>query len=129
MRVQLKIYVSGPMTGLPDLNYPAFNAAAEKLRALGHEVYNPAEWEESNNFGKFNHLLAFDDYCRYIVREADVVLVLPGFEDSPGATGETAVARAVRKPVRKLEDFLAVKPEDLFEFLKFNAEVGLDQLV
>lgn len=129
MKVQLKIYLSGPMTGLPDLNYPAFLEATQKLRSMGHEVYNPSEWEDSNNFGKFNHLLAFDDYCRYIVREADVVLVLPGYLTSPGSTAEVAVARAVRKPSRTYEDFLETRPEDLFEFLKFDASLGLDQLV
>ena len=30
------------MTGLPDLNYPAFNAAEEALTAAGHAVLNPA---------------------------------------------------------------------------------------
>ena len=29
-----RIYIAGPMSGLPDLNYPAFNAMAERLRAL-----------------------------------------------------------------------------------------------
>lgn len=38
-----KIYLAGPMSGLPDLNYPAFHAAAAKLRAMGHVVLNPAE--------------------------------------------------------------------------------------
>jgi hypothetical protein len=38
-----KIYLSGPMTGLPDLNFPAFNAAASALRAKGLNVINPAE--------------------------------------------------------------------------------------
>ena len=38
-----RVYIAGPMTGLPDFNYPAFNAAAAKLRALGLEVLNPAE--------------------------------------------------------------------------------------
>jgi hypothetical protein len=31
------------MSGLPDLNYPAFNRVAKELRALGYEVENPAE--------------------------------------------------------------------------------------
>ncbi|MEN5029142.1 DUF4406 domain-containing protein [Pseudomonas sp. Ps21-P2] len=38
-----RIYLSGPMTGLPDYNYPAFNAEAARLRALGYSVENPAE--------------------------------------------------------------------------------------
>ena len=36
------VYIAGPMTGLPDLNYPAFNAAEEALTAAGHAVLNPA---------------------------------------------------------------------------------------
>ena len=38
-----RIYIAGPMSGLPDLNSPAFNAMAERLRAHGHHVENPAE--------------------------------------------------------------------------------------
>jgi len=39
----MRIYIAGPMTGLPEFNYPAFNAAAEYLRSLGHHVENPAD--------------------------------------------------------------------------------------
>lgn len=39
----MKLYIAGPMTGLPDLNFPAFHAEAARLRALGYEVSNPAE--------------------------------------------------------------------------------------
>jgi len=38
-----RIYLSGPMTGLPDLNFPAFAAMTDTLRAGGHTVTNPAE--------------------------------------------------------------------------------------
>ena len=37
------IYIAGPMTGLPECNYPAFHEAARRLRLLGYEVLNPAE--------------------------------------------------------------------------------------
>ncbi len=36
------IYISGPMTGYPEYNYPAFMAAEKKLRSLGHGyIINP----------------------------------------------------------------------------------------
>lgn len=37
------VYLSGPMTGLPDFNYPAFHDAAQRLRSIGHRVESPAE--------------------------------------------------------------------------------------
>ena len=39
----MRIYVAGPMTGHPQLNFPAFHTEAARLRALGYEVVNPAE--------------------------------------------------------------------------------------
>ena len=42
---RLKVYLAGPMAGYKDHNFPAFNAKAAELRALGHEVFNPAEIE------------------------------------------------------------------------------------
>ena len=43
----MKTYISGPMTGLPDLNFPAFHEAAAYLRAKGFDVINPAEHDQS----------------------------------------------------------------------------------
>ena len=37
----MRLYLSGPMTGCPDLNRPAFDAAEKRLTALGHFVINP----------------------------------------------------------------------------------------
>lgn len=37
----MRIYISGPMTGCPDLNRPAFDAAEKRLAAQGHFVINP----------------------------------------------------------------------------------------
>jgi hypothetical protein len=38
-----RLYLAGPMTDLPELNFPAFHAEAARLRALGYTVINPAE--------------------------------------------------------------------------------------
>ena len=40
-------YLSGPMTGLPDNGYPAFQAAAERLRSRGVQVISPHEITKS----------------------------------------------------------------------------------
>lgn len=38
-----RIYLSGPMSGLPGLNFPTFHSITASLRAGGHTVTNPAE--------------------------------------------------------------------------------------
>lgn len=45
-----RIYIAGPMSGLPAMNYPAFNTEAARLRALGFEVENPAENPEQDSW-------------------------------------------------------------------------------
>jgi hypothetical protein len=39
----IRVYVAGPMTGIKDFNYPAFNAVAASLREAGYLIENPAE--------------------------------------------------------------------------------------
>lgn len=83
-----RIYVAGPMTGLPDFNFPAFNAAAATLRAEGWHVENPAEHGHVEGAG-------WDDYLRYDlsrVATCGAVYLLPGWPKSKGATLEVHVA-------------------------------------
>lgn len=85
-------YLSGPMTGLPEFNYPAFHAAAAALRARGWRVYNPAENNWSPGVEPFPLRAAFAEYCRFICLEADAVVVLDGWEQSEGARVEVSLA-------------------------------------
>ena len=48
----MRIYISGPMTSRPKLNFPAFMHAEMELHSLGHDVVSPARlsldvWLES----------------------------------------------------------------------------------
>ena len=38
-----RYYLAGPMSGIPELNFPAFHRETAHFRAQGHEVVNPAE--------------------------------------------------------------------------------------
>lgn len=61
----MRIYLSGPMTGLPDLNRPAFDAATARLTAQGHFVINPHRI--SALFGTAAELSAsFKEYYRLL---------------------------------------------------------------
>ena len=86
----MKIYIAGPMTGLPDFNYPAFHEKAKELRAAGHCVKSPAEHDfDVNNFPLRE---AFADYTAYICNEADAVCLLSGWHKSHGARVEHDLA-------------------------------------
>lgn len=109
----MKIYIAGPMRGIPEFNFPAFFAAAEKLRADGHVVFNPAardnehhgvDISKGNETGDesiaaakhgFNLRDALGADLAYICAEADAVALLPGWENSKGANAERATALAL----------------------------------
>lgn len=101
------IYIAGKMTGLPLLNFPAFDAAAEEYRGLGWIVINPAEIDRDCGFDPLSFPIDYDwsshradkTTLHDIVRrdlealiECDAILMLPGWHTSPGATAELAVA-------------------------------------
>lgn len=88
------IYLSGPMKGYPDSNYPKFRAVAALLRAEGHTVYNPAEFEWCREaHSAFPLRLAFLEYCTFICQQADTIVLLPGWEKSLGVSAELALAK------------------------------------
>lgn len=100
------VYVSGPMRGYAEYNFPAFHAAAADLRAAGYEVLSPAEKDLQAGFDAsrtmeeqgFDLRAALRWDCDAVLR-SDAVFVLDGWEESHGAQAEVWLARAVGIPV------------------------------
>lgn len=88
------IYLSGPMKGYHENNYPKFMAVAALLRAEGHTVYNPAEFSYcKTTHPTFPVRAAFLEYCTFICQQADTIVLLPGWEKSLGVSAELALAK------------------------------------
>lgn len=91
----MKIYLAGPMTGLPDFNYPAFHAAAARLRSMGHEVLNPAENPEPP-------CRSWQGYMRMALAQlvqCECIALLPGWTESRGALIERKLAQVLQMSV------------------------------
>lgn len=111
-----RIYLAGPMRGLPDFNFPAFHQMAWKLRRIGWEVFNPAENDEKQ-YGAgvmksatgdeaevektvgFNLRLALKQDLSWIADNATAIVLMPGWRKSKGAIAEFALARALNLEV------------------------------
>lgn len=94
-------YIAGPMTGLPEFNYPAFHAAAAKLRAEGVGVVNPAD-HANGDTGR-----SWPFYMRLALVSlagCHAIAMLPGWERSRGARLEHHVATELGMPVTYLSE-------------------------
>lgn len=114
----MKIYLAGPMRGIPEFNFPTFDTWARFLSGdLGHEVFNPADRDRSAGFDvtgmtgnenladagfSLREALAAD--TEYISKHAEAIALLPGWEKSSGVAAEVALARALGIPVALVTD-------------------------
>lgn len=79
------------MRGIPDLNRHAFHAAAEKIRAEGHTVFDPAA---ANLEGlPLGRIMA---YVLGWLCQADAIAMLPRWYRSGGARIEWLLARYLK---------------------------------
>ena len=103
----MRTYIAGKMRGIPLYNFPAFDSAASDLRSHGIEVVSPAELDREQ--AGFDPTKLPDDWDwnalpeDFCLRHAaardlaalmtcDAIHLLPGWQQSKGATAEHAVA-------------------------------------
>lgn len=119
------IYIAGPMSGYPEFNYPAFIAAEEKIKGLGiyDKIWNPAthdayleelpagfdtgDHEAANKHRPFKEVFGWD--VQKVV-EANAIYMLNGWQYSPGAIAEHAIAVCMKKHDPEYEIFYEASP-------------------
>lgn len=114
------------MSGIEEYNYPAFNAAAKRLRSLGYTVFNPAETFGGDASLRKEQYLAIDYPA---VQVCDTVVMLPSWERSQGAKAERAVAESFGIPIREYREVVnATQPRRAIIGLVGYAGSGKDEV-
>lgn len=98
----IKLYLCGPMSGLPEYNYPAFQSAASQLRMAGYDVFNPTENGLPADAPWTQHMRA--DIINLMTCQA--VALLPNTEKSRGAQLELHNALELGMPVASVTTWL-----------------------
>lgn len=107
-----RVYLSGPMTGLPKLNFPAFATYAEYLRELGFSVVNPAEINPDTTMTWAACMRAdIKALC-----DCDAIALMPGWEHSRGAHLELHIAHRLEMKVVYVD-----RPETLSVLYRLEA--------
>lgn len=86
-----RVYIAGPMTGIAEFNFPAFNSEADRLRAEGLTVLNPADHGIVEG-------AEWADYLRHDIAglaTCQRIHLLQGWEKSKGARLEVTIAQAL----------------------------------
>lgn len=91
----MKYYLAGPMSGIPEYNFPLFDAVTKFLRNKGLNILSPHEIDHGETKETRGNL-SYGVYMRAglkLLLECDGVIVLPGWKKSKGTRAELFVAR------------------------------------
>ena len=109
------IYIAGPMRGIPEYNFPAFDAAAKRFRKAGWAVINPPELDRVEGIHEFTDPLPEGFMRQAMTRDlaaicrCDAIALLPGWTRSAGCAVE-----------KKLGDLLGLDYYDAETGCKFS---------
>lgn len=103
----LTYYLSGPMAGYPEHNWPAFEKATQVLRDTGVKLISPDEVNPAANLSAPPtypvHFLKAD--IIEMITKADGIILLKGWPRSRGAKAELSIALDLEYPVWYYHDF------------------------
>ena len=96
----MHVYLAGPMTGIPQSNFPAFDAAAIALREKGFIVTSPAELDDSKDRAlALADKVATKTWGDFLARDVkliadsgiNAIVLMPDWHKSRGARLEATV--------------------------------------
>jgi hypothetical protein len=101
LRQKDTFYLAGPMTGLPNFGYDAFEEAMQRLRGLGLSVISPHEkyYHETEEERGSRTWQFYMTEATLLLTRADRICLLPGWSNSHGARRELELATALRYPI------------------------------
>jgi hypothetical protein len=108
-----KVYISGPITGLPNLNKDAFYETDRILTQIGYQPINPFDLipESDQTTKSWEYFMKVD--IKYLM-DAGLVIMLPGWMNSDGALCEFFTAKLLKIPViSSYNDIITVQNSDL----------------
>lgn len=85
----MRVYLSGPITDIPQGNRPLFESETARLRALGYDVVNPWELNPAEDADWMDCMLV----DLPAVKSCHAIALLPGWIFSNGAQMEYITAR------------------------------------
>lgn len=92
----MRVYLAGPMTGLPDNNFHTFYEVEEQWRKAGHTAFNPARFYDTMGYDpsdremSLRHIMLSDIMC---VWHAEAVALIREWENSKGTVIELGIAQ------------------------------------
>jgi hypothetical protein len=98
------VYVAGPMRGYEKFNFPAFDAARDRLLQDGWNVISPADIDRASGCDENTPIDQVADQRKFVFRdffalyfiahrEEGAIAMIPGWEKSTGAVAEFFLAR------------------------------------
>lgn len=94
-------YLAGPMTGIPEFNFPAFERVTKDLRAEGFTVRSAHEVDFGETAETRGTLHPYHVYLQEDIRvllDCHAAFFLDGWEESRGARLEYEICVALAKP-------------------------------
>ena len=125
----MRVYISGPMRGMQDYNYPLFNEVEKTLFEYGLDHSTAGLLEVCNPTHNFNgdQTLPIEMYMNADLRQvldADALVLLPGWEHSEGSKLEITVAQATGKSFYLAVPQTAVEYERRWSFVPMDEPVS-----